>query len=72
MSHHTLKRNTLASNGIKVSKLSKSGPGVSDIGLKLGARDSNLTKCIVFEESDDSIDENNNIIIYIFGLKKIV
>ena len=61
LSHHTLKRNTLASNGIKVSKLSKSGPGVSDIGLKLGTRDSNLTKCIVFEESDDSIDENNNI-----------
>ena len=56
-SHQTLKRNTLAPASVKTSKLSKSGPGLSDIGLKLGARDSILTKCIVFEESDDSLDE---------------
>ena len=61
LSHQTLKRNTLAPSSIKLSKLSKSGPALSDIDLKLAARDSVLTKCIVFEESDDSLDENSNL-----------
>ena len=57
LSHQTLKRNTMVPGSVKISKLSKSGPGLSDKGSILGARDSVLTKCIVFEESDDSIDE---------------
>ena len=59
LSYQTLKRNTntLAPANVKISKLSKSGPGLSDIGLKLGERDSILTKYIVFEESDDSLDD---------------
>ena len=57
LSQQTSKIKTLAPASVKTSKLSKSGPGLSDIGLKLGARDSILTKCIVFEESDDSLDE---------------
>ena len=62
LSHQLLKRNTLVPPppNVKVSKLSKSGPGLSDIGLKLGARDSTLTKVIVFEESDDSLDEGSS------------
>ena len=60
LSHQLLKRNTLAPPNIKVQKVSRSGPGLSDIGLKLGARDSTLTKCIVFEESDDSLDEGSS------------
>ena len=57
LSHQTLKRNNMVPGSVKISKLSKSGPGLSDKGSILGARDSVLTKCIVFEESDDSIDE---------------
>ena len=59
LSHQTFKRKIFAPSSVNASKLSKSGPGYSDIGLKLGARDrdSILTKCIVFEESDDSFDE---------------
>ena len=50
------KRSTLNMPITGPSKLSKSGPGLSDIGYKLGGRDSLMTKCIVFEESDDSLD----------------
>ena len=57
LSHQTLKRNNMVAGSIKLSKLSKSGPGLSDKGSILGARDSVLTKCIVFEESDDSMDD---------------
>ena len=59
LSYQNKKRNTFAStSNYIVSKLSKSGPGLSGIGLKLGARDSDLTKCIVFEESDDSLEDS--------------
>ena len=59
LSYQNMKRNTFASSSnYVVSKLSRSGPGLSGIGLKLGARDSDLTKCIVFEESDDSLEDS--------------
>ena len=58
LSHQTYKRNALAPTNLRISKISKSGPGLSNMGLKLGARDSVVTKCIVFEESDDSLDDN--------------
>jgi hypothetical protein len=50
------KRSTINQLITGPSKISKSGPGLSDIGYKLGGRDSLMTKCIVFEESDDSLD----------------
>ena len=58
LSYQIMKKQGLAPPNVQTSKLSKSGPGLSDIGLKLGSRDSLLTKCIVFEESDDSLDDN--------------
>jgi len=57
LSHQTFKgSNTLGP--AKVTKLSRSGPGLSNMGLKLSGRDSVVSKCIVFEESDDSLDDN--------------
>ena len=56
LSHQAFKgSNTLGP--AKVSKLSKSGPGLSNMGLKLSGRDSVVSKCIVFEDSDDSLDD---------------
>jgi hypothetical protein len=57
LSHQILKRNTLAPPIIKGSNLSKSGPGLFDNKFNLGTRDSISTKVIVFEESDDSLEE---------------
>jgi hypothetical protein len=57
LSHQTFKGNNVLGPA-KVSKLSKSGPGLSNMGLKLSGRDSVVSKCIVFEESDDSLDDN--------------
>ena len=57
LSHQILKRNTLVPPIIKGSNLSKSGPGLFDNKLNLGTRDSISTKVIVFEESDDSLEE---------------
>ena len=47
----------MALGNVGLPGLSQSGPGPSGVGLKFGMRDSVLTKCIVFEESDDSVDE---------------
>jgi hypothetical protein len=58
LSNQTYRRNILTPNALPISKLSKSGPGLSNMGLKLGGRESTATKCIVFEESDDSLDDN--------------
>ena len=58
LSYQIMKKQGLIPPNVQISKISKSGPGLSDIGLKLGSRDSLLTKCIVFEESDDSLDDN--------------
>ena len=57
LSHQTFKGSNVLGPA-KVSKLSKSGPGLSNMGLKLSGRDSVVSKCIVFEESDDSLDDN--------------
>lgn len=57
LSHQTFKGNNILGPA-KVSKLSKSGPGLSNMGLKLSGRDSVVSKCIVFEDSDDSLDDN--------------
>ena len=57
LSHQILKRNTLVPPIIKGSNLSKSGPGLFDNKFNLGTRDSISTKVIVFEESDDSLEE---------------
>ena len=58
LSHLTLKRNTntLAPPNVKPSNISKSGPVDNTINLE--SRDSTLTKVIVFEESDDFLDED--------------
>ena len=53
-----VKKNTLVPTLTGPTKMSKSGPGLSDIGIKLGGRESVATKCIVFEESDDSFDDS--------------
>ena len=53
-----MKKNTLVPTLTGPTKMSKSGPGLSDIGIKLGGRESVVTKCIVFEESDDSLDDS--------------
>ena len=58
LSNPTYRRNILTPNALPISKLSRSGPGLSNMGLKLGGRESTATKCIVFEESDDSLDDN--------------
>lgn len=58
LSNKTYRRNIITPNALPISKLSKSGPGLSNMGLKLGGRESTATKCIVFEESDDSLDDN--------------
>ena len=57
LSHQTFKGSNILGPA-KVSKLSKSGPGLSNMGLKLSGRDSVVSKCIVFEDSDDSLDDN--------------
>ena len=57
LSHQTLKRNTLPPNSLKISKLSKSGPGLTEKSSIFGFRESFLTRCVVFEESDDSLDD---------------
>ena len=57
LSHQTLKRNTLPPNSLKISKLSKSGPGLAEKSSIFGFRESFLTRCVVFEESDDSLDD---------------
>ena len=54
---YQLKKNIMALGNVGLPGLSQSGPGPSGVGLKFGMRDSVLTKCIVFEESDDSVDE---------------
>ena len=53
-----MKKNTLVPTLTGPTKMSKSGPGLSDIGIKLGGRESVVTKCIVFEVSDDSLDDS--------------
>ena len=58
LSNQTYRRNILTPNALPISKISRSGPGLSNMGLKLGGRESTATKCIVFEESDDSLDDN--------------
>ena len=58
LSNQTFRRNVFTPNALPISKISRSGPGLSNMGLKLGGRDSTATKCIVFEESDDSLDNN--------------
>lgn len=58
LSSQTYRRNNLTPNALPISKISRSGPGLSNMGLKLGGRESTATKCIVFEESDDSLDDN--------------
>ena len=54
---YQLKKNIMTLGNVGFPGLSQSGPGPSGVGLKFGMRDSVLTKCIVFEESDDSVDE---------------
>ena len=58
LSYQIMKKQRLSPPNVQVSKISKSVPGQSDIALKLGSHDSLVTKYIVFEESDDSLDDN--------------
>jgi hypothetical protein len=51
LSYQTLKRNSLAPANTK-KKVSKSGPQICDIVLKLGTRDS-IFKNILFDENED-------------------
>ena len=58
MNNQVSKKGMFTPSSLKIAMLSKSGPGLSDFNLKITTRDSDLNKYIVFEENDDSLDEN--------------
>ena len=56
ISHQGFRGNNVLDPAKVPKVLSKSGPGLSNMGLRL-IRDSVVSKCIVFEDSDDSFDD---------------